>query len=67
MVFASQSEGSDAALFAQYQRDISPIIQNVCVNCHVRGDSAGSTRLVYTSGSSESIQRSNFDVLKPYI
>jgi len=59
--------GDDAALFTLYKTRVAPIIQGTCIGCHVSGGAAGSTRLVYASGSSTSVQEANFDRVRSYI
>ncbi|MDB4034796.1 thrombospondin type 3 repeat-containing protein [Pseudomonadales bacterium] len=59
--------GDDAALFTLYKTRVAPIIQGACIGCHVNGGAASSTRLVYASGSSTSVQESNFEKLRSYI
>ncbi len=59
--------GDDAALFTLYKNRVAPIIQGTCIGCHVSGGAAGSTRLVYASGSSTSVQEANFDRVRSYI
>ncbi|MDA8911769.1 thrombospondin type 3 repeat-containing protein [Pseudomonadales bacterium] len=59
--------GDDAALFTLYKTRVAPIIQGTCIGCHVSGGAAGSTRLVYASGSSTSVQQANFDRVRSYI
>ena len=59
--------GDDAALFTLYKTRVAPIIQGACIGCHVSGGAAGSTRLVYASGSSTSVQEANFDRVRSYI
>ena len=59
--------GDDAALFTLYKTRVAPIIQGTCIGCHVSGGAAGSTRLVYASGSSTSVQEVNFDRVRSYI
>ncbi|MDB2707123.1 thrombospondin type 3 repeat-containing protein [Pseudomonadales bacterium] len=59
--------GDDAALFTLYKTRVAPIIQGTCIGCHVSGGRAGSTRLVYASGSSTSVQEANFDRVRSYI
>ena len=58
---------NDAALFKRYQDSVASVIQNNCINCHVRGGRASSTRLVYTAGSSISVQEGNFNLVRSYI
>ena len=64
---ALSAHSDDAALFAIYQTRVAPVIQGVCIGCHVNGGAASSTRLVYGSGSSASVQQSNFETLRSYI
>ena len=59
--------GDDAALFTLYKNRVAPIIQGSCIGCHVSGGRASSTRLVYASGSSTSVQETNFDRVRSYI
>ena len=59
--------GDDAALFTLYKNRVAPIIQGSCIGCHVSGGRASSTRLVYASGSSTSVQEANFDRVRSYI
>jgi len=59
--------GDDAALFTLYKTRVAPIIQGTCIGCHVSGGAASSTRLVYGSGSSKSVQEANFDRVRSYI
>ncbi|MDC1328401.1 thrombospondin type 3 repeat-containing protein [Pseudomonadales bacterium] len=59
--------GDDAALFTLYKNRVAPIIQGTCIGCHVSGGRASSTRLVYASGSSTSVQEANFDRVRSYI
>jgi hypothetical protein len=59
--------GDDAALFTLYKTRVAPIIQGTCIGCHVSGGAASSTRLVYASGSSTSVQEANFDRVRSYI
>ena len=59
--------GDDAALFTLYKTRVAPIIQGTCIGCHVSGGAASSTRLVYASGSSTSVQQANFDRVRSYI
>ena len=59
--------GDDAALFTLYKNRVAPIIQGSCIGCHVSGGRASSTRLVYASGSSTSVQKANFDRVRSYI
>ena len=59
--------GDDAALFTLYKTRVAPIIQGTCIGCHVSGGAASSTRLVYASGSSTSVQEANFEKLRSYI
>ncbi len=59
--------GDDAALFTLYKTRVAPIIQGTCIGCHVSGGAASSTRLVYASGSSISVQEANFRLVRSYI
>ena len=59
--------GDDAALFTLYKTRVAPIIQGTCIGCHVSGGAASSTRLVYASGSSTSVQEANFRLVRSYI
>ena len=59
--------GDDAALFTLYKTRVAPIIQGACIGCHVNGGAASSTRLVYASGSSTSVQEANFRLVRSYI
>ena len=59
--------GDDAALFTLYKNRVAPIIQGTCIGCHASGGTASSTRLVYASGSSTSIQETNFGLVRSYI
>ena len=68
LVFTSLSAlGNEAALFSLYKTRVAPIIQGTCIGCHASSGSANSTRLVYASGSSTSVQEANFDLLRSYI
>jgi hypothetical protein len=68
LVFASLSAlGDDAALFSLYKTGVAPIIQGTCIGCHASGGAARSTRLVYASGSSTSVQEANFNLVRSYI
>lgn len=44
-----------------------PVIQAVCINCHVEGGLAASSALQYTPSDTDAYQDSNFQVLNDYV
>ncbi len=57
-----------ADAFQLYQDTISqPIIQGTCIQCHVAGEQAQGTRLVYQFSSEEDYLQTNFETLSNFI